>query len=160
MRTGRGAIRLRLLDPRERTDIIMKKLAALGITLLLIGAFAVAGCGKTPGGAGGNGGPAQPLIAMTGSNFTAHALTVKVNTPVKVDDPAGSGGYHVLCFGSGQGGTGPGACDKSGNGPSDFYGSGMTFNTGDTKTITFTAAGSYHLICTVHPGMFIDITVQ
>ncbi len=137
----------------------MKKLVALGVTLLLVGAFAVAGCGKTPGGGGStSGGP--PTIGMNGSNFTAHALTVKANTPVKLDDTVSGGGYHILCFGTGNGGQGAGACDKSGNGPSDFYGSGATFNTGDTKSITFTSAGSYHLICTVHPGMFIDITVQ
>lgn len=133
----------------------MKKLVALGATLLLLGAFVVAGCGKTPG--GGSGG--APTITMTGNDFTAHALTVKVNEQVTLDDPA-TGGYHVLCFGSGNGGQGTGSCDKSGNGPSDYYGSGVTFNTGTTKTITFTTAGSYHLICTVHPGMYIDITVQ
>lgn len=137
----------------------MKKLVALGVTLLLVGAFAIAGCGKTPGGVSGPGGPAQPLITMTSNDFTAHSLTVKANAPVKLDDPS-TGGYHVLCFGTGNGGTGAGACDKSGNGPSDYYGSGVVFNTGEAKTITFTSAGTYHLICTVHPGMYIDITVQ
>jgi plastocyanin len=154
------SIRPRLLVPRERTNVIMKKLLAFAATLLLLGVFVVAGCGKTPGGPGGNGGPSQPVIGMTGNNFTAHTLTVKVNETVTLDNTVSGGGYHILCFGSGQGGSGPSACDQSGNGPSGFYGSGMTFNTGETKTITFTSAGTYHLICTVHPGMYIDVTVQ
>lgn len=162
MRAGDGAVRLRplVLEPCERTDVIMKKLVALGVTALFVGAFVIAGCGKTPGGGSGPTGPNQPLIAMNASNFTAHTLTVKANTPVKLDDTVSGGGYHVLCFGTGNGGQGAGSCDKSGNGPSDFYGSGQVFNSGDTKSITFTSAGSYHLICTVHPGMYIDITVQ
>ena len=135
----------------------MKKFLALGLTLLLLGAFVVAGCGKTPGGTTSS---SQPTIGMAASNFTAHSLSVKVNQDVKLDNTVGGGGYHVLCFGSGDGGEGAGSCSQSGNGPSGFYGSGMTFNNGETKTITFATAGTYHLICTVHPGMFIDITVQ
>lgn len=136
----------------------MKKIVALGATLLLIGAFAVAGCGKPVG--GGTTSSGSPTISMDANNFTAHSLSVKVNQDVKMDNTVGGGGYHILCFGTGNGGEGDGACEKSGNGPSDFYGSGTVFNTGETKTITFTTAGTYHLICTVHPGMYIDITVQ
>lgn len=138
----------------------MKKFLALGVTLLLLGAFAVAACGKTPGGGGGTTTSGPPAISMDANNFTAHKLTVKVNQDVKLDDTVSGGGYHVLCFGSGNGGEGPNSCDKSGNGPDGFYGDGTVFNGGETKTITFSTAGTYHLICTVHPGMFIDITVQ
>lgn len=137
----------------------MKKLVALGITLLLVGAFAIAGCGKTPGGTStSTSGP--PTISMDANDFTAHSITVKVNQDVKMDNTVGGGGFHILCFGTGNGGTGDGACDKSGSGPSDYYGSGVQYPNGTTKTITFTTAGKYHLICTVHPGMYIDITVQ
>ncbi|HEX6796788.1 MAG TPA: plastocyanin/azurin family copper-binding protein [Ktedonobacterales bacterium] len=137
----------------------MKKTLVLGVTLLLLGAFAVAACGKTPGGSSTST-SGSPTISMDANNFTAHSLTVKVNQDVKLDDTVSGGGYHVLCFGSGNGGEGASACDKSGSGPDGFYGEGMVFNGGETKTITFSTAGKYHLICTVHPGMYIDVTVQ
>lgn len=137
----------------------MKKILALTCTLLLVGAFAVAGCGKTPGGTSSTSG--SPTISMDANDFTAHSINVKANQDVKLDDTVNGGGYHVLCIGTGNGGQGTGSCDKSGNGPSQLYGSdGMTITNGSTKTITFSTPGTYHLICTVHPGMYIDITVQ
>lgn len=160
----------------------MKKLFALGVTLLLILGFALAGCGagNSANGPGPSYGPGTPLTTPTGtatsgpgtsgapqstigmeaSNFTQHSITVKANTPVTLDDTVNGGGFHILCVGSGQGGTGPAACDKSGNGPSQLYGNGLTVQNGTKPTITFPTAGTYHVICTVHPGMFIDVTVQ
>ena len=70
----------------------------------------------------------------------------------------------MLCAGMGNGGSGDGACDQAGNAPpntpTELVGSGLTFNIGDKKDITFPAAGTYHVICTIHQGMYIDITVQ
>lgn len=136
----------------------MKKVALAIIPLLLVLALAVIGCGKTPGGTGGTSGPPANTVTMTSDNFTAHTLTVKANDPITFDDPSNGGNIHVLCVGTGNGGTN--TCDKSGNAPSSLYGQGMTFNAGDTQKLTFTTAGSYHVICTLHPGMYIDITVQ
>lgn len=160
----------------------MKKLVALSVTLLLVLGFVVAGCGSgnsasgpgpsygpgTPTGSaatatsapsGGGSGP-QTSIGMDPTNFAQHTITVKANTPITLDDTVNGGGYHILCVGSGNGGTGPGSCDKSGNGPSKLYGNGLTVQNGSTPTITFPSTGTFHIICTVHPGMFIDVTVQ
>ncbi len=158
----------------------MKKLIALGITLLLVFGFAIAGCGggNSASGPGPSYGPGTPLttptattkpgangapqstIGMDPSNFAQHSITVKANTPITLDDTVNGGGYHILCVGSGNGGQGPGQCEKSGNGPSQLYGNGLTVTNGTKPTITFPATGSYHVICTVHPGMYIDVTVQ
>ena len=141
----------------------MKKLLALGVTLLLILGFAaVAGCGSSPSSGGGSGTStsAQTSIGMDPTNFATHSITVKANTPITLDDTLNGGGFHIICVGTGNGGTGPNACDKSGNGPSQLYGDGMTVQTGSKPTITFPTTGSYHVICTVHPGMYIDVTVQ
>lgn len=135
----------------------MKKVALAIIPLMLVLTLAVIGCGKTPG-VTGTSGPPPNTVTMTSDNFTAHSLTVKANAPVHFDDPSNGGNIHVLCVGKGNGGTN--TCDASGSGPSELYGQGMTFNAGDAKDFTFTTAGSYHVICTLHPGMFIDITVQ
>ena len=141
----------------------MKKLLALGITLLLTFAFVVAGCGSSPsGGSNGSGGgtSAASTIDMDATNFTTHSITVKANTPITLDNTVGGGGFHILCIGTGNGGTGPSDCDKSGNGPSQLYGDGMTIQAGQKPTVTFPNTGVYHVICTVHPGMHIDVTVQ
>lgn len=34
------------------------------------------------------------------------------------------------------------------------------FNPGETKDFTFTKPGAYHVICTIHLGMYIDITAH
>jgi len=136
----------------------MKKAALAVVPLLLVLALALIGCGKTPSSPGQASGPPSNTVSMTSNDFTAKTLTVKANTPVKFDDPSSTGGVHVVCVGTGNGGTN--TCDKSGSGPSELYGQGITFNAGDTKTLTFATAGMYHVICTLHPGMFIDITVQ
>jgi len=138
----------------------MKKFAVLAATLLAIGAFAVAGCGKAAGGGGGSTTSGSQTISMNSDNFTAHAITVKANMPVHFDDTTSGGGYHIVCIGTGDGGTNTCAAAGSGSGPSELYGAGITFNGGDSKDITFTTPGTYHVICTVHSGMFIDVTVQ
>lgn len=135
----------------------MKKFAALAITVFIISAFAIVGCGKTQGG-GGTTGTTSQTISMDSSNFTTHSITVKANQPVHFDNTVSGGGYHIVCIGTGNGGTN--TCEASGSGPSELYGQGVTFNGGDTKDITFTTPGTYHIICTVHNGMVIDVTVQ
>jgi plastocyanin len=139
----------------------MKKFAALAITLFLISAFAVAGCGKTQGGGGTTtGGGTSQTISMDANNFTTHSITVKANQPVHFDNTVNGGGYHIVCIGTGNGGTNTCSAAGSGQGPSELYGEGVTFNGGDKKDITFTTPGTYHVICTVHSGMVIDVTVQ
>jgi plastocyanin len=164
----------------------MKKVFAFGISALLIAGFAIVGCGATSSNASGPGpsyGPGTPLtpptatstsaatagggggssaetkIGMDATNFTQHSITVKANTPITLDNTVNGGGFHIICVGSGQGGQGPSACDKSGDGPSQLYGNGLTVTNGSTPTITFPTTGKYHVICTVHPGMYIDVTV-
>lgn len=162
----------------------MKKYFGLGVTLLLVIGFAIAGCGSgpqasgpgpsygpgtplttpaptatTPPSTGGNGG-SQATIGLAVTDFSEHSITVKANTPITLDDTVKGGGFHILCVGTGNGGQGPSDCAKSGNGPSQLYGNGLTVQTGTKPTITFPNAGTYHVICIVHPGMYIDVTVQ
>jgi plastocyanin len=44
--------------------------------------------------------------------------------------------------------------------PSDFTAPGLAFSPGDSKTITFPTAGTYHITCTIHPSMQATITVS
>ena len=141
----------------------MKKLALTVIPLALFVALVLAGCGSssssgsTSGGGGDSGGN---TITMTSNTFTQKSITVQASQPVVFDDPSASGGTHQVCVGTGNGGTS--SCDTASqapNAPSQLVGSGMTFNPGDKMSFTF-KPGSYHIICTIHPGMFIDVTAQ
>ena len=131
----------------------MKKLALLMLPVLLVGAFLAAGCGKTPGGTVAPSGPVDH-VDLTVDDFASHSLTVKVNTPFKFVDPSDSGGLHIICAGDN------GKCIADANAPKELADPGFQINAGDTKTVTFTNPGTYHIACTVHPNMNLTITVQ
>jgi plastocyanin len=100
---------------------------------------------------------------MTTSNFTTHSATVLEGQPVTFDDTINGGAVHILCVGSGTGGEGSDHCDsatQAADAPAVLVGQGLIIMAGEKKQITFPTAGSYHVICTVHPGMYIDITAK
>lgn len=141
----------------------MKRLALLIAPFALISLLVLAGCGKSAGtSTSQNGGGVPPnTIQMNSNDFTAHAVTVQANQPVTLDDTVSGGALHILCVGTGNGGSNTcDTTDKVGGAPKDFIGQGMQVQAGSKNTVTFTKAGTYHVICTLHGGMFIDVTVQ
>ena len=132
----------------------MKKLALLVLPLLLLGALAASGCGKTPGGA--NTGPSGPVdhVEMDATNFAVSAVTIKAGVPFKFVDPTDTGGLHIICTGHN------GKCIANADAPTELADPGFTINPGDTKTVTFDKPGTYQVACTVHPDMNLTITVQ
>jgi plastocyanin len=137
----------------------MKRFVSIFALLLLIFALALAGCGKGGGTTTTNQGGGN-TVGLEATNFSQHSLTVTAGMPVHFDNTVNGGGFHILCVGTGNGGEGPSSCAKSGDGPTELYGDGLTMSGGQTKDLTFPKAGTYHIICTVHPGMVIDVTVQ
>lgn len=140
----------------------MKKLF-LPLASLLLLAFLIAGCGKSVGGTtsttGGNGGGTactNGTIDMASADFVQKTCTIKAGDKITFTDPAGTGNYHVLCFGHNE------TCAANANGPAELNDpSGVTFNAGDApKSYTFDKPGSYEVTCTVHPNMDVMITVQ
>jgi plastocyanin len=137
----------------------MKGFGTLLAIVMLASALALGACGKQSGGdtTSGGAGPLTTSIQMNATNFVLHAVQVKADAPVTLDNTVGGGGTHILCVGTGTGGTN--TCLSSGNGPSALYGAGDTVTAGSTTNVTFANTGTYHVICTVHPGMFIDVKV-
>ena len=132
----------------------MKKIALLVLPLLLLGATAVAGCGKTPGTSNpGSSGPVTQ-VEMDATNFAVSAVTIKAGVPFKFVDPSDTGGLHIICAGHN------GKCIANADAPAELADPGFTINPGDTKTVTFAKAGTYQVACTVHPDMNLTITVQ
>jgi plastocyanin len=126
--------------------------------LLSILTLMVAACSRdTPappsnsGGGGGGGGGAT--VHMGDTNFIQTSITLnKGDSLTLVDDSAI---VHII---------GNGSWDGSNAKPAKEDGAptvSQMFNGNDTKTVgPFTTAGTFHLYCSVHPGMNLTVTVQ
>lgn len=119
--------------------------------LLLTLALAVAGCG---GASGGSSGGASNEVDLGAASFEQTSVTLNSGQALHIVDPQASGGTHNLCLGQN------GNCDSTMSGPSELQRPGMMINAGDTKDITFSAAGTYHVTCTIHPNMNLTVTVK
>jgi plastocyanin len=139
---------------RKDPDIAMKKAFVLVIPLLLIVALAIGGCGKQPGGGGGNDEYTSPNVTMGQVDFDKHKLTVSAGTTVTFTT-AQNGATHILCIGEN------GSCQSGAQGPSQLTAAnGMEVDPGQSKEVKFDTAGTYKIACTVHPNMNMTITVQ
>jgi plastocyanin len=152
----------------------MKKLACATLPLALLVAFALAGCGSpasstaTPSTSSGfaptvtpasspSSAPSGNTISMTSYYFTQRSITVQSSQPVVFDDLAGT---HPVCVGTGMGGVN--TCETASQAPTapaELVSPGIVLSPGQKVSITF-KPGTYHLICTIHPGMYIDVTAQ
>jgi plastocyanin len=74
-----------------------------------------------------------------------NSQTIKVGEQVRYDNS--HGGVHNLVT------TESGA-------PSEFSGGGLAFAGGETKDITFSTAGTFHITCSIHPSMQETVTVN
>lgn len=120
-----------------------------GLVALVVGALlALGACG------GGGGDNAPNTVGMDLAGFHQHSLTVKAGETVHFVNPA-NGDPHALCIGkASQCAPQPGAPEQL-NTPNP-----VTTNPGRTLDVVFPNAGTYLVVCTLHPGMQVTITVQ
>ncbi|HST89797.1 MAG TPA: plastocyanin/azurin family copper-binding protein [Ktedonobacterales bacterium] len=131
-----------------RRPILARGLALAGLILTI--ALGLAACGGD--GSGGGGGSGANTITMGGTDFNGTTdVTIKAGQAVTFDDS--NGGSHHLVTGSN------GTFSQEAGAPSEFGANGTDFNPGDTKSITFATAGTYHITCTFHPSMAATVTV-
>lgn len=132
----------------------MKKLALAIIPLALILALALIGCGKQVGGSSSPSTSTAPgTVGMDATNFTTTTMTIKAGDAIHFDDTVNGGGTHFLCLGVDQ------QCDKTAQGPQQLM-TGFTINPGSKMDVTFPAAGTYKITCTLHQHMNVVVTVQ
>jgi len=140
---------------------------ALILALLALGSILLAACtrpGTTPSGSsgggassgGGGGGASVPTVHMDTSNFTTPTVTVPKGQKLKlVDDGAF---FHIITNGMWDNGTQKPA--KEAGAPTvnnvQVDGSSVT----SLEIGPFTTAGTFHIFCTVHPGMNLTVTVK
>jgi plastocyanin len=123
-----------------------KRLSAIGggMFATLLVALLLAGCGGSP----------SNQVDMGVAAFQQSSVSIKAGESVHFVDPA-SGGTHVICVGEGV------KCVQQDGAPAELNtADGMTFNTGDNKNIVFPTAGTYHVVCIIHPGMEVTVTVS
>ena len=119
------------------------RLAALGLLALLEPAL-LAGCG---------GSKPSNEVDMGVATFETAAVTIRAGQAVHFVDPV-TGGVHIICVGQGV------KCVEQAGAPAALSTpDGLTFNQGDTKDIVFPTAGTYTVVCIVHPGMQTVVTV-
>lgn len=114
----------------------------LGVALL---ALLLVGCG---------GSGQSNEVDMGVAAFQQTSVSIKAGQAIHFVDPA-SGGTHIICVGEGV------KCVPQSGAPAELNTSeGITFNTGDRRDITFPTAGVYHVVCIIHPGMEVVVTVS
>ncbi len=94
-----------------------------------------------------------PTVHMGGASFLQDSVTVPKGQMLNlVDDVAST---HIITNGSWVNGVGKPATE---NGAPTVN---QTFNGNDSATIgPFNTAGTFHLYCTIHPGMNLTVVVQ
>ncbi|HEX5439648.1 MAG TPA: plastocyanin/azurin family copper-binding protein [Ktedonobacterales bacterium] len=126
---------------------IVKRLSAVGggVLAALLGVVLLAGCG---------GSSPSNQVEMGVAAFQQSSVSIKAGEAVHFVDPA-SGGTHIICVGEGV------KCVPQDGAPADLNtADGMTFNTGDNRDIVFPKAGTYHVVCIIHPGMEVTVNVS
>jgi len=133
----------------------MKKLI---LPLAMLAFLVLAGCGAVGNAQGNAGGKATcpATVSMDAVNFQPNngKVTIKAGQAVTFNDPAATGGLHILVVGS-NGNLTP----EPGAPPALSASAGLTINAGDTKAVTFANAGTYTITCTIHPYMEVTVVV-
>lgn len=123
--------------------LVVKRLVTIGC---LVAALALAGCG-------GGGAASGAVVNMGVATFQQSGVTVKAGQSVRFVDPT-TGGVHIICVGQGA------QCVPQASAPAALNtAQGMQFNQGDTHDIVFPTAGTYTIVCIIHPGMQVVVTV-
>lgn len=119
-----------------------KRLIGAGCFLALMMPL-LAGCGNAQ----------SNEVVMGVATFQQTSVTIKAGEAVHFVDPA-SGGTHVICVGQDV------KCVPQDGAPDALNTEdGVTFNTGDARDIVFATAGTYNIVCIIHPGMHVVVTV-
>jgi plastocyanin len=149
---------------KNHTPAPSRWLAALGLPLgVLVVAMltlSLAGCSSslsvTQLSTGKGIAPPSNVVELGISNFIQHKVTIKAGQSVKFIDPPSSGGVHFICVGENL------KCQPTPDTPAPLAKpSGLYFTNGQAPVnIQFKQAGTYKVICTIHPGMEVVIVVK
>jgi plastocyanin len=113
-------------------------------SLMALLAFSLAGCG---------GSKPSNEVDMGVAVFEQSAVTIKAGQAVHFVDP-NTGGVHIICVGKGT------ECVPTTGAPDALNtAQGLQVRAGDIRDIIFPTAGIYTVVCIIHPGMQVIVTV-
>ncbi len=134
----------------------MKKILAAFVALGLVTVFVV-GCGSAASASSGsssNGSNGITDVHLGLTNFLQSSVTISKGDSIKLIDDASS--IHIISLGSWVNGK-PVPAAESGAPPVN----NVQVTNQQSQTIgPFTTAGTYHLYCTIHPGMNLTVIVK
>jgi len=120
-----------------------RRLKLVGYLVALL-ALSLAGCGSTR---------ASNEVDMGVAAFEQSSVTIKAGQAVHFVDP-NTGGVHIICVGQGT------ECVPQTGAPAELNtAQGLQVQAGDTRDIVFPTAGTYTVVCIIHPGMQVVVTV-
>ena len=122
--------------------------AAVASLILILAACSSSSPSEAPGSQGAASQPAasQPTsVALTGLAFSVSEITVPVGSLTFIN---GDGVPHILAEG------------EDGTEVSQPRVQKVSINGGSEGDLVFTVAGDYHITCTVHPQMNMEVHVQ
>lgn len=93
-------------------------------------------------------------FTMGVADFGGYCYTVAANQPVTFVDPASASATHFICTGV------QGVCQAAAHAPADLAAPGFKITGNQQHQVTFTTPGVYHLTCTVHPMMNVQVVVK
>ena len=134
----------------------MKKFALSFVILSLVAVLLAAcgGSGSCGGSSSGSSSGSTPTVHMCGNNFVQSNITISKGQSLTLVDDASA--VHIIANGSWANGSAepkqePGAPTAN----------QRQFNGNDSHVIgPFNTAGTFHLYCTMHPGMNLTVMVQ
>ena len=139
-----------------------KRLRILGIILVVValGSIVLAACARPGTATGGNNGPAAPscpsgpAVHLTARNFAVSCVNITKGSKLMLIDDVQV--LHIITNGM---------WDSSGNQvttkePGAPTISNVNISGGQADIGPFTTAGTYHILCTVHPGMNLVVNVK
>ena len=128
----------------------MKRLV---MSCMLLGLLAMLFAACSSGSSGNNGSSSTPTVHLGASNFNQPSVTLQKGQSLTMTDDTAS--VHIIMNGSWVNGA-PQPKQESGAPAVN-----VQFNGNDTHQVgPFNTAGTYHLYCTVHPGMNLTVIVE
>lgn len=147
---------------RKRFRIAGSVLVILALGSILLAACARPGSpeansgGSTPTSTsgGGSGGCASGTVHMSGNNFVQNCVNIAKGAKVTLVDDVQV--LHIITNGTWDS-SGNQVTTKEAGAPTI---SNVSISGGQADIGPFTTAGTYHILCTVHPGMNLTVNVK
>lgn len=132
----------------------MKKFLAAFIFFCAV-TLAIAACGAAgTGGAGGSAGNGNATVHMSDQNFAQSTITIHKGGSITLTDDTAT--PHIIANGMWENGSPMPMHEQGMPGANNVQVSGS----GSSQTVgPFMTSGTFHLYCTVHPGMSLTVVV-